>query len=202
MNKIVVFDVDGVVADFEGQLNRVLIREFGQLANCDRSIFCLEERYTKNPVILSRALQYTEDPNFYYPLRPIDPMVDFVNRIAESHDILFLSSRPESAESSTARWLKKNVISKFVLKCGVSDKAEFLIASESVDVSVEFVVDDNPETVKSINAVGYTAICYDQQWNQGVFPRMYIRSDGEPMIWGDSSVESVPFFDVIEGETE
>jgi uncharacterized HAD superfamily protein len=196
MKKFICIDVDGVVADYEGQLNRVLTREFGQLAYCDRSIYSLEKRYEKNPVILSRALEYTADPNFYYPLRPIDPVVDFVVRISESSDILFLSSRPTAAETITARWLKRNVVSKFVLKCGVSDKADFLIG----EGRIAFVVDDSPETISKIKDIGFVAICYDQQWNQGIFPRMYIRSDGEAMLWSDPSEESFPF--LAEGETK
>lgn len=194
MKKVAVFDVDGVVADYEGQLNRVLTREFGQLAHCDRSIYSLEERYAKNPVILSRALQYTSDQNFYYPLRPIDQMVEFVLAVAEDREILFVSSRPEAAESHTARWLKKNVVKKFVLKCGVLDKADFLLSFEREDTVVEFVIDDNPTTIKELLDSGINAVCYDQQWNQGIFPRMYIRSGGEPMLWVDPSEESFSFF--------
>lgn len=194
MKSIAVFDIDGVVADFEGRLNFYLHTEFDRRATCNRSIYSLEERYADRPDVLKKALEFTADPNSYYPLFAETPMILFIKRIAEDgYSIYFVTSRPALAENVTRRWLHKYVNCGFQLYCGVSDKTKFLSAAEwSQDV--EFAIDDSANIVKSLLAVGFNAICYDQPWNQGVFPRLYVRSDGELMLWENESVEAQSFW--------
>ena len=80
--------------------------------------------------------------------------------------------------------------------CGVGDKADFLAHLKN---EIEFVVDDNPEQIARIREVGLVVVCWSQPWNEGIFPRLYVRSDGEVMLWAKEDIEAEPFF-AMEGQ--
>ncbi len=197
--KTAVFDIDGVLADYEGQLNRVLFRKFGDRGYCNRDIYSLEKRYAKEPEVLEYALALTADPNFYYPLRPIVQMLSFVEDywIKTGNEVLFVTTRPESAETFTRRWLNKH-LERFVdytLFCGISRKSEFLLKNDFGEI--EFVIEDSPSQIQDLKDNGFNALCYDQRWNQDIFPRLYCRPDGEVMLWNDPASESESFLEFI-----
>ena len=55
MNKLVVFDIDGVLAAYEPKLVQVLVDRFGEKAAKGRNLFSLEKRYSEHPEILNVA---------------------------------------------------------------------------------------------------------------------------------------------------
>ena len=196
MNKLVVFDIDGVLAAYEPKLVQVLVDRFGEKAAKGRNLFSLEKRYSEHPEILNVAKGLTSDPNFYYDLESEAGALSFISQLADSgFPIMFVTSRPAYMESVTRRWLLKNFGAYFEeslgLFCGIESKAKFVADLKD---GVEFVVEDNPENIREIVDAGFMALCWDQTWNQGVFPRLYIRSDGELMLWADESKESAPFW--------
>lgn len=187
--KKVIFDIDGVVADFEGGLNRELLRKFGDLAVCDRSVFSLEKRYSGD--VLEYAQKLTNDPNFYYSIQPIFGATDFITELEDrGFDVEFCSSRPESATTFTRRWLRGAVGGNHDLNCGIRNKARFLGGR----TDILFAVEDNPTQIENLKSVGIFVYCWDSPWNEGIFPRLYVRSDGELMCWENSSKESSLFF--------
>jgi len=196
MNKIVAFDIDGVLADFEGRLVDCLVDEFRALGSMNRSLFSLDERFKNHPEILERSLEYVNDPNFYYGLEPIQPTVDFVKNLMErGYWVMYLTSRPRTHEAFTRRWLEKytwNYKDSRGLLCGIDDKADFLY-----DVDVAFLVDDNPKEFTRCKKRGVNILVWEQPWNEGLFPRLYSDKNGEVMLWGDESKEALPIFSVI-----
>lgn len=192
MKNVFVFDIDGVLADYEGQLDRVLKEKFGDRANCDRSLYRLEDRYKDE--VLKYALYLTENPNFYYPLPVLPGAKSIVDDLGGKFDFWFVTRRPESTFNVTRRWLKKlsGFLSNgdFELRCGIEDKVECL-APFSEEIAC--VVEDNPDTIKELQEAGFVVLCWSQDWNVGIFPRLYTRIDGVVMVWGDPSNESAPF---------
>ena len=81
MNKLIIMDVDGVLADFEWRLVDVLASEFGEIATRNRDKFRLEDRYGEYPEVLGRALELVKDPNFYYSLDVYEGAADFVKEL-------------------------------------------------------------------------------------------------------------------------
>jgi hypothetical protein len=74
---------------------------------------------------------------------------------------------------------------------GVEDKAEFL-----ADVVVEFVVEDSPEQIEKLKDAGIPVLCWDKQWNEGIFPRLFTDRNGHVFLWEEESLESIPFLEV------
>jgi len=191
MNKLVVFDIDGVLVDFEWQLVKTLGREFGEIGYYNRDKFRLEDRFKDYPQILARALELTADPNFYYGLEPNEEALKFVKSLVEDgFPVMYVSSRPPSAENFTRRWLLKNVFGQVDVHCGVVDKTDFL--SDLKD-SIGTIVEDNPEQIENLKDAGFTVLCWGQPWNEGIFPRVYVRKDGVLMYWYDESKEAREF---------
>lgn len=202
MNKnVVVFDIDGVLADFEGKLVDALVNEFGGLGSLNRHKFNMGERFKDHPKILRRAEQYINDPNFYYGIEPnyhaCNLVADFME---DGYGVMYVTSRPKSHETFTRRWLQKNTpdYSKSLgLFCGVSDKADFL-----KDVSVEFLIDDNPAEITRCKKNSIPVLCWWQAWNSECFPRLFVASEVDDrvlMVQANESTESVPFWSVFTG---
>lgn len=98
MNKQVVVDIDGVLADFEG----AFVKTFG---DDRRELESLEARYPSR----SRSInEFVYDPHTYIHLEPIPlglAIVDYLND--NGYDVHIVSSRPLDSQWVTRRWLKK-----------------------------------------------------------------------------------------------
>ncbi len=98
MNRDVVVDIDGVLADFEGEF----VRTFG---DDRRELESLESRYPNSG---SRISQFVNNPLTYKNLKPISlglAVVDFLND--NGYDVNIVTSRPLDTEWVTHRWLKR-----------------------------------------------------------------------------------------------
>ena len=99
MNRRVVVDVDGVLADFEGSF----CKEFGYE---HREFAHLTLRYPKQEVAIVR---YINDPFSYVNLEPIQfglSIVDYLNRAG--FQVHIVTGRPKFLESSTKDWLNRH----------------------------------------------------------------------------------------------
>jgi len=190
MNRLVAIDIDGVLADFEGKLVRVLASEFGDVAEQNGYLYSIEARFKDHPEILSKALLYLNTPNFYRNLDPIEPMIEFVDELVElGFGVMFLTSRPSTHEEVTRRWLERNLANyrnTAGLFVGVENKADFLL-----DVMPDFLIDDNPAEIVRCKQVKLPGLCYEQAWNLGVFPRIVHDRNGE--VYLQLSEDKEPF---------
>lgn len=197
MDRAVVFDIDGVLADFEGQVDRELHRVFGRLADTNRSLYRFEDRYEGNLAILSYAQELTQNPNFYYGLPVIEGAIELVNTLSNmGYFPWFITSRPSLAKGFTKRWLIKHLgTDVFALACGISDKAKYI---ESIAETFEFIVEDSPGQKEELEAIGCNVLIWSQPWNERLFPRLYVRGDGTIMLWEDESEEADSFLEKVE----
>lgn len=195
---LVIFDIDGVVADFEGQMDSELHRVFGKLAAADRSLYRFEDRYPSNLAIVSYALELSDNPNFYYALPPISEALDLCFMFQDrGYFPWFVTSRPAYCENFTRRWLKKRLgTDEFTLSCGIKDKASYLKPLKGETRLV--IIEDSPQQKTELEQVGFDVLIWSQPWNERLFPRLYARNDGTVMLWEDESEEAVPFFETLE----
>lgn len=98
MNKNVVVDVDGVIADFEGEF----IRTFG---DDRRELESLESRYPSRGAEINR---FVNNPATYKTLQPIPLGLSIVEYLTDNGwDVDIVTSRPADVEWITRRWLKE-----------------------------------------------------------------------------------------------
>lgn len=99
MNKRVVVDIDGVLADFERDFCQAFGWEHREYAN-------LQLRY---PNKSRHILEYINDPTSYKDLEPIQfglSIVDWLNR--SGFEVHIVTGRPFGLESITKRWLDRH----------------------------------------------------------------------------------------------
>ena len=101
MNRKVVVDVDGVLADFEGAFCETFGYERRELAS-------LESRY---PEHARKITEFINDGFVYKNLKPIQLGIDIVNWLNQLYfDVAIVTARPFGLEGLTQRWLKDNGI--------------------------------------------------------------------------------------------
>lgn len=194
--KTVIMDVDGVLADVEGRLVEHLVTKFGQRAGLNREMYSLNDRYADMPDVLSEALAFVANPSMYYGLEPHADGIRFVESLINTdYHVVFISSRPKAAETATVRWLKKHVENYGYsggARC-VSGSKSRLILKDMAGL-IEFVVDDNPDTVNELNAGGVLAYAWTQPWNEGVYP--YLSHGGKDVeIYENDNDAGIEFWE-------
>lgn len=192
---MVIIDIDGVLADLEGAMVEYLRQNFGDDALTNRNLYNIDERYADFPEILDAALKFVLDPNSYYPLKPLQSGLVFVERLmANGYPVQFLSSRPTAAQEYTVRWLKKHLSdykSTLGAQCLGKNKTRLILKDYSG--LVDFVVDDNPRTVTTLNAGGILAYSWAQPWNEGVHPAI-LHENNQYLIAEDSYGKLIDFW--------
>lgn len=193
--KVVAFDVDGVLADFEEKLVDVLVKDFGRVGSMNRHLFSLEERFSNYPEVLAKALRYVNDPNFYYGIEPDPYACKFVEELMENgFTPLYVTSRPKVTETFTRRWLEKNTPDykkSYGLFCGVEDKAAFLSGAP-----VYLLIDDSPEQFTRCKSKEFPVVIWMRQWNDHIFPRLI--GTGNGVYWQQNEFdEPVSAIEVI-----
>lgn len=195
--KTVVFDIDGVLAEFEPYLVACLENEFGSLATKGRNMYHFQERFAEYPYILEKAEGIQADPNIYYCLEPNPAAVKLVCSLIElGYGVLYVSARPKYTETYTRRWLEKHTgcyKHSLGLWCGIENKADYLS-----DIDVDFVVEDSPDQIQRLREFGIPYLCWGQEWNSGIFPRLVTeRQSDDVFLWESESTPERPFLQAV-----
>lgn len=153
---LIVLDIDGVLANFEG----ASVQHFGP---CDRSLYGLNERY---PDLLKSEIDaFVNDPLVYAKLSPIPGAVTACSRLMKAGSRLaYVTARPGTAYDVTQAWLALYgfpVGPLFVYHW--EDKAAFI-----ADLSPVFAVDDSPRVINGLRELNVFTLIFDQPWNAGV----------------------------------
>jgi hypothetical protein len=190
-----VFDIDGVLADFEGWLVDRLYEEFGDAALVHRNKYDFSERFRDAPEILEQANRLTRRPSSYMGIPPILEGVAFAQEILESgSQIFFVSARPDTVEVTTRHWLENNLdFSKSLgVYVGVNDKAKFF-TEVFPELDIVAFVDDGMHQVNNLIMSGKKAFCWAQPWNEGCFPRLEVDREGDLWLWEAEHEEAIRF---------
>jgi uncharacterized HAD superfamily protein len=162
--KVAIFDVDGVLANFE----EAFCEAFG---NKNRHLYNLSVRYPDiDPDLIK---EWVNDEENYRHLNPIFGGITFLNQVkARGFRIVLVTSRPEHLEKVTMGWLRLYNIpyDSLILLGGYHiTKAEFLKNVQGI----ELFVDDSVSELKQMKSYFPQTVClaWAQPWNDGYFPR-------------------------------
>lgn len=112
MNRNVVVDIDGVLADFEG----AFCQQFGDER---RELVNLESRY---PSKARQINEFLNDWRVYENLEPIHIGLDICQYLNDHHfNVNIVTARPLGFESMTRRWLKRHGVNFMTF---VSDRSK------------------------------------------------------------------------------
>lgn len=191
MNKVVIVDIDGVIAKTEPFLLDEL-KDYYEGVFDNRHIYSFEDRFRGNQDLINAVERTLNYPLFYRNVPPDLHAINFVADLKKSgFPIMYVTSRPRITNTFTGLWLQKYTYD-YSHTMGVwfaEDKAHLL-----EDVDVEFVIDDSPKQIKSLKESGKVVFCWAQPWNEGVFPRLFSDRDGTVYLWEREDVEEEPFW--------
>lgn len=153
----VILDLDGCLADFDA----LACEKFGP---CDRKVYRLEERW---PERAEEVRRFATNPLTYALLKPISGARAAVSRIAESHDVVYVTARPggQITEEITRLWLEWHGFPR--RETHVVDWQEKVFRIQSLlDKREGFAVDDSPVQIENMRRLGISVVVFDQPWNE------------------------------------
>lgn len=162
--KSIAVDIDGVLADFEGEF----CERFG---SNNRHLSELELRYPD--VDKSVISEFVDSETVYANLTPMfGGMVALLQRASTlGLNIVLMTSRPKKLEKTTLDWLH-GYHAQFDEILFVTDKSEAIAKYNEINPSREIIaiIDDLVKNLTSLpnNCVG---IAWEQPWNTGHYPR-------------------------------
>jgi len=155
MNKSIVLDIDGVLANFEKRFCAV----FG---NKNRDSFCLEDRY---PERTKDIQNFVKNSATYESLEPLEIGQAFCRWAQDNKfDIHIVSSRPAFTERTTGVWLKYYDIPFHFLS--VDDEWRNPKIDRIRKINPVFAVDDSLWLCKNCAYYGIPSFLIDYPWNQ------------------------------------
>lgn len=163
--KVVIFDIDGVLADFEG----AFCEAFG---NKNRHLYSLLARYPEvDPDLIG---EWINDEENYSNLNPIFGGITLLNQVkARGFKVYLATARPKHLTNVTLAWLKLYNVQFDQLTVGVKHKPE-LVNDLCNMFDVQMVVEDSVSILSSIYVPSNTKVvclAWAQPWNDGYFPR-------------------------------
>lgn len=161
-NKKVVFDLDGVLADFESKF----CNKFGWDR---REEYSLERRY---PSYKDDIDEFVNSPSTYSCLDTVSIGIEIINFLYfKNWDISIVSYRPDDSFGVTFSWLKNNKIPFISLSCERKrDKIDRI-----KNISPIFVVEDSGKVADELKNISIPVILIAQPWNRnfsGNHPRI------------------------------
>lgn len=172
---IVLVDMDGVIADWSAEYNRLL-----DIEDPNREITRTPDQRTfdlfsaRPKAHQETILRVMNKPGFYDDLDPIDGAFDALNwMVSEGHTVYLVSSpfptNPTSA-SGKLSWVMKHL--------GIEWAKRLIITMDKTPVYGDVLIDDKPEIKGSVSP-SWDHIVFDQPWNQHVTTKLRMRD------WGD-----------------
>jgi len=152
--KKVVFDIDGVLADFE----KAFCKEFGWN---NRHLVSLEERY---PDKTKEIKEFIHNPSVYANLEFLElggKMFQFFDN--KAFNISLVSARPYYLAQCTWKWVRKHGVT---LRTDINlSRADKIIRIE--DIKPDFIIDDLLSVVEPVSdELGIPSFLIDHPWNQ------------------------------------
>lgn len=169
----VVFDIDGVLADFEG----AFCQTFG---DNNRHLYSLEQRFPEN--LTKSVYNFIVSLESYTDLSPIFGGIVALNQFRQrGYHILIVTGRDKSLRDVTKKWLSRYNVHYNQLYFA-KNKLEAIKDFEFVhpNLKVQYIIDDSVEVLDTVSdGLGIPALAWEQEWNRHYFPK--IRYDQELM---------------------
>jgi 5'(3')-deoxyribonucleotidase len=164
-DKLVVVDIDGVLADFVGAICAFLnsrqgkykytVEDFTDYEICN----CLKKgdrlHFDMAPF----------NPNFVYNIRRYDGAQDFIRELSKFFDIILITAPWKGPYHTQARqeWVESFLSPKWAKNIDF----QWVTADERVYMPGDLLIEDNLVTALKWSKLGKKAIVFDRPWNRG-----------------------------------
>jgi uncharacterized protein len=161
------FDIDSVVGDLAGILERVAWEVYGiRVSRSQFTRFRLEECLPYDPELIAAWLSVALERSWTAQMEPYPGAVEVLSELATCQPLRFVTARPEAGP--IREWLVRHlgeVANEQIRLCAVGN-AE-LKASVLLNWGVSHFVEDHMETCEILHQKGIVPIVFEQPWNTG-----------------------------------
>lgn len=162
-NKIILVDMDGVIADYEEEL----IRRWNERnpnkkieLDQDRTEFRTEHNFPEE--LQKEMREITLEPDFFHSLKPIKGGIDGIKELAKHNEVFICTSpqtRNEHCMQGKLSFIKKHLAGDWLRKT--------IITKDKTLVQADFLIDDNPD-IRGVSEPTWEHILYDQPYNRHI----------------------------------
>lgn len=161
-NKAFVFDIDGVLADFEGSFCYI----FGEES---RNLPDLTQRYPEKAFEIT---EFINSINTYVDLSPIFGGWVLTNQVRDhGYKVVLLTSRPYWVREVTEKWLQKYNFIYDALYFTQDKSRAIEILNSSNKYQVVVLIDDLPHNIANLPKGVFGAL-WEQPWNKDYYPKV------------------------------
>jgi uncharacterized HAD superfamily protein len=157
---IIGVDVDGVLRDIITPVIKVYKKEYDYECIVTHNTFYKWRLYDNLPKITNDVAFFKKYSDYifgsgqYYVQRK-----DLIKKLIKlGHKVIIVTNQIQGLESLTLDWLNKNSIHYDSIYFVKENKDKFLI-------KMNYIIDDNLETINMAEKYGVKAICISQAWN-------------------------------------
>jgi 5'-nucleotidase len=168
--KIILVDMDGVLADFEGYFLKKWRENFPELPFIevkDRREFYVSKEYPEEHT--NKILQIFYSEGFCFNMEPIPGAIEAIQEIKKlGHEVFICSSPFEQAPDSLGD--KLNWVSKYLDREWVT---KLILINDKTLIHGDILIDDKP-VITGVNQPTWKHVIYDQPYNKqnALAPRM------------------------------
>lgn len=152
-NKMVIVDMDGVLADFDTAFDSYIRKYIPELGEQIKTAYDFRDRYDYNPMKLLRLFEKFARDGKFLELKPYPDI-----HKANEFNATIITSRPRVAMSDTMVWLKANKI-KFKKIIMVRNKNKYIEDAVAI-------FEDKTKNIMPFAKAGIKCFIYDHPYNQ------------------------------------
>lgn len=182
---IVLVDMDGVIADWSAEYNRLLDiedpnKEIPRTPD-QRTFDLFHERPQAHK---DTILKVMNTPGFYRNLKPITGAFDALRRMVNAGHIVYLVSSPfpsnETCAGDKFSWVEEHL--------GHEWAKRLIITMDKTPVVGTILIDDKPE-IKGAVTPSWEHVVFDQAWNRQVTDKLRMKSWADlPEVLGERNL--------------
>jgi len=158
---IIGVDIDNVIADTEKELRRLLNERKGlNLTREDITSYTLENIAGIERGDLKDILDMFNHGDIFLNLEVAEGARETMERLAEKHEVVLVTSRPAGVEAHTRTWLKRNEIP--------FHRLVFADGTKVNDIPYELFLEDQGNFACELAESGTFVLLFDAPWNRDV----------------------------------
>ena len=175
-------DIDAVLADMVPDLTEFYNRKKGtnfshkDQDTYDLSIFwqCPEE------VVFDVVEEFYESPEFE-KIKPVSGAKGGIKQLARDHELFVITSRPESTQTRTNKWIKRHFPNRFQdvhFTSHFNRSGEIKTTKSKVcqSLGVELMIEDHLDFARDCASCGIKVLLLEYKWNQGRAQERFVRA--------------------------
>jgi len=150
-------DLDGVIRDFIGKLNKCYDRDFpGESRSEVVRTWGLEDSYSIGKAIYQYAF-HDNAKEIYSEAEPYPLSIHFANWLNDNYELHIITSQPNRfCFKGTSLWLLKHL----------PNIRNIHFTSLKYTVNVDLLIDDYHKNLEEFREHGGISVCIDRPWNQ------------------------------------